>query len=120
MLAEQAGFFVKNGYQPTATTQNLECAAAAGGAPLKSDRREDVLRFIEKHFGPVWRFEASKGATIFHVEARREIAASRPTTPITAASALGRGCGREARGRGFGRQLLLASIEKIARTVTAG
>ena len=120
-----ARFFRKLGYVETATTQNLICEAsgeqrAASGttrAQSAAARREEVLDFIEKHFGPIWRFEASKGKTIFHVEESGEIAG------FSTHDANNRGLGwfgptgvaASHRGRGLGRELLLASLADLAR-----
>jgi len=76
-----------------------------------------VLHFIEHYFGPIWRFEASLGETIFHVEHEGQIAG------FSTHDANNRGLGffgptgvaPEWRGRGFGRQLLLASLADLAR-----
>jgi len=113
-------FFQSLGYGETARTQNLEAELPAGegaGAPLRSDRREDVLDFIERYFGPIWRFEASLGATIFYVEHEGQIAG------FSTHDANNRGLGffgptgvaPQWRGRGFGRQLLLASLADLQR-----
>jgi GNAT superfamily N-acetyltransferase len=111
-------FFQSLGYGETARTQNLEAELPAGegaGTPPRSDRREDVLNFIEHHFGPIWRFEASLGATIFYVEHEGQIAG------FSTHDANNRGLGffgptgvaPQWRGRGFGRQLLLASLADL-------
>src|SRR5438034_10133556 len=46
-------FFRKRGYKQTATTQNLVAAATGDRRPatVKSDRRKQVLEFVERHFG---------------------------------------------------------------------
>jgi mycothiol synthase len=113
---EVARFFRKRGYAETARTQNLS-ASTTGEQRAASDERERVLAFIEKTFGPIWRFEASKGATIFHVENRGEIVG------FSTHEANNRGLGffgptgvaESHRGRGFGRQLLLASLADLRR-----
>jgi GNAT superfamily N-acetyltransferase len=113
-------FFQSRGFVETARTQNLEVNLPAGegaGAPPRLDRREDVLTFIEHYFGAIWRFEASLGATIFHVEHESQIAG------FSTHDANNRGLGffgptgvaPQWRGHGFGRQLLLASLADLHR-----
>jgi GNAT superfamily N-acetyltransferase len=112
-------FFQSLGYGETARTQNLEAELSGAQAilPARSDRREDVLNFIEHYFGPIWRFEASLGATIFYVEHQGQIAG------FSTHDANNRGLGffgptgvaPQWRGRGFGRQLLLASLADLHR-----
>ncbi|HUJ15127.1 MAG TPA: GNAT family N-acetyltransferase [Thermoanaerobaculia bacterium] len=126
-----ARFFRKCGYVETVTTQNLICEAsgeqraasgttrvqsAARRSPLAA-RRNEVLAFIEKHFGAIWRFEAAKAKTIFHVEEDGEIAG------FSTHDANNRGLGwfgptgvaKSHRGRGLGRELLLASLADLGR-----
>lgn len=120
-------FFQSLGYGETARTQNLEAELSGAQAipslrsgqalPARSDRREDVLDFIERYFGPIWRFEASLGATIFYVEHEGQIAG------FSTHDANNRGLGffgptgvaPQCRGLGFGRQLLLASLADLHR-----
>lgn len=112
-------FFQSLGYGETARTQNLEAKLSGAQAilPALSDRREDVLDFIERYFGPMWRFEASLGATIFYVEHEGQIAG------FSTHDANNRGLGffgptgvaPQWRGRGYGRQLLLASLADLSR-----
>ena len=112
-------FFQSLGYGETARTQNLEAKLSGAQAilPARSDRREDVLDFIEHYFGPIWRFEASLGATIFYVEHEGQIAG------FSTHGANNRGLGffgptgvaPQWRERGFGRQLLLASLADLQR-----
>ncbi len=118
-------FFVKRGYQETARTQNL--VADVGGGELGAIRatqqtRDRVLNFIEKEFGRIWRFEASRAfenepATMFYAEVDGEIAG------FAAHEANNRGLGffgptgvaRAHRGRGLGAQLLHASLIDLHR-----
>jgi len=112
-------FFQSLGCGETARTQNLEAELSGAQAilPARSDRREDVLDFIDHYFGPIWRFEASLGATIFYVEHEGQIAG------FSTHDANNRGLGffgptgvaPQWRGRGFGRQLLLASLADLSR-----
>lgn len=121
------GFFLKRGYRETANTQNLvvELRESVGGAGV--DRasihgRERVLDFIEKEFGRIWRFEASRAfqndpPTMFYVEAAGQIAG------FAAHEANNRGLGffgptgvvRTQRGRGLGARLLQASLADLRR-----
>jgi mycothiol synthase len=119
-------FFTTQGYGETARTQNLEVELGVAQAILpasadkivcatQSDDRLAVLNFIERTFGPIWRFEASHGATIFYVEHEGKIAG------FSTHEANNRGLGffgptgvaPELRGRGIGRQLLLASLADL-------
>ena len=115
---EVARFFRKRGYIETARTQNLICES--GGQtilPVLSDDREKALAFINKNFGPIWRFEASKGKTIFYVEDRGEIAGF--STHNANNQGLGwfgpTGVAKSHRGRGLGRALVLASLADLER-----
>jgi ribosomal protein S18 acetylase RimI-like enzyme len=109
-----ADFFVKRG-RKTAETQNLiavtpsvsEGPGRAGGAT-----RDRVLAFIKREFGNIWHFEASRTEALHYIEHEGEIAG------FAAHSANNKGLGffgptgvaRHLRGRGYGRQLLLASL----------
>lgn len=111
-------FFRKRGYADAGRTQNLSAPTDnRQPATVKDDRREDVLQFIEQTFGKIWRFEASKAEKIFYAEAEGEIAA------FAAQEANNRGLGAfgptgvapRFRGRGFGREVLLASLRELRR-----
>lgn len=113
-----AGFFRKRGYAETARTQNLVCELGGQAIlPVLASDRDHVLEFIEQNFGPIWRFEAAKGKTIFHVKDGDRIAG------FSTHEANNRGLGffgptgvAEAyRGRGYGRALLLASLAHLGR-----
>ena len=109
-------FFKKRGYQQTAETQNLIAKTANGGRRTADGDREATLEFIERNFGKIWRFEASHAETIFHVEVDGEIAG------FATHEANNRGLGffgptgvaERFRGRGLGRDLLLASLSDLA------
>jgi GNAT superfamily N-acetyltransferase len=134
VMESHADFFRTRGYEQTGRTQNLvaDTAAADGSAESPSQARrgsfavfaaqddtarERVLHFIEKNFGPIWRFEARRGATILFVEHGGEIAG------FSTHEANNRGLGvfgptgvlPSARGHGFGRALLLASLADLRR-----
>jgi GNAT superfamily N-acetyltransferase len=110
------GFLHRRGYAETASTHNLEAdlsAAQAAVGPLRTtpEVMGGVLGFIEREFGRIWRFEASRG-TLLHVVVDGEIAG------FSAYEANNRGLGsfgptgvaRSMRNRGLGRQLLHASL----------
>ena len=116
-------FFKKRGYEETVTTQNLQWSAQnrrrgrrRPTEVVSSDSREEVLTFIEEHFGAIWRFEASRGETIFHVRVDGAIAG------FATHEANNRGLGffgptgvaERFRGHGLGTQLLLASLADLA------
>ena len=127
ILESMVAFFAKRGYRETNRTNNLEAAfgvrrldAAFEGAvkPAHSEGdRQRVLAFIAREFSPIWRFEAERGATIFYAEERGEIAG------FATHEANNRGLGwfgptgvaKRFRGRGFGRDLLLASLADLRR-----
>jgi len=130
-------FFRRRGYVETARTWNLiwsgavapalsEVEGAADGLrrpkrpPLRD--RDRVLDFIEREFGPIWRFEAAKAfgrdvPTLFIEEVDGEIAG------FAAHDVNNRGLGffgppgvkQSMRGRGIGCRLLLASLADLHR-----
>ena len=140
-------FFTKRGYRETARTQNLIChseppqdgeesaSQERGGsfaveacpeqapqarverAAQDDKHREAVLHFIEQNFGPIWRFEASRGAALFSVEHDGQIAG------FSTHEANNRGLGtfgpagvsEALRGHGLGRKLLVASLADLSR-----
>jgi predicted N-acetyltransferase YhbS len=113
-----ARFFRKRGYAETARTQTLICESGGQAIlPVHSEDRERVLPFIEKNFGPIWRFEAAKGKTIFHVEVDGEIAGF--STHDANNQGLGwfgpTGVAHRYRGRGLGHVLLRASLADLRR-----
>ena len=111
-----ARFFRKCGYVETARTQTLMCESG-GQAVLPAGDRERVLHFIEKNFGRMWRFEAAKGKTIFHVEVDGEIAGF--STHNANNHGLGwfgpTGVAKAYRGGGLGHLLLRASLADLNR-----
>lgn len=122
VLEEQTGFFMNRGYQETARTQNLETTELPGAGCQVPDvqpatgNRQPILEFIERHFGPIWAFEASKGI-LFHTEENGEI------TGFAAHEANNRGLGffgptgvaPAHRGKGLGQQLLRACLADARR-----
>jgi GNAT superfamily N-acetyltransferase len=119
------GFFVKRGYQEIARTQNLIADVRRGESEAiraTPATHERVLAFIEKEFGRIWRFEASRAfendpPTIFYAEVDGEIAG------FAAHEANNRGLGffgptgvaKKHRGRGLGARLLHASLIDLHR-----
>jgi len=109
-------FFRKHGYAEKARTWNLE-------VPLTEEPRNRgteepnarVLSFIEQHFGRIWRFESSRARGIVISETNGEI------TGFAAYEANNRGLGvfgptgvaKPLRGRGIGRELLLAALAEL-------
>src|SRR5581483_42414 len=64
VLESMVPFFTARGYRTTARTNNLECdtglsraGSSAVFAARGKKRREHVLEFIAREFGPIWRFE---------------------------------------------------------------
>ena len=120
--AATLAFFRKRGYRETARTQNLSASTSveSGPQPAKaakagSPQFDAALDFIDRAFGPIWRFESSHARTIFYVEVDGEIAG------FATQEANNRGLGffgptgvdPRFRGRGLGRDLLLASLAEL-------
>jgi GNAT superfamily N-acetyltransferase len=112
---ELAGFFEKFGRRKE-ETQNL-IALSVGQALLpvraaEGQARVPVLHFIRCEFGEIWHFEAQNARTLHYIEHDNEIAG------FAANDANNKGLGffgptgvaKHLRGRGYGRQLLLASL----------
>jgi GNAT superfamily N-acetyltransferase len=118
VLESMVPFFTKRGFHETARTHNLVVDALPSEIPknLHHDR-DRVLDFIERTFGPIWRFEALRGANIFSIEHEGQIAG------FSTHEANNRGLGsfgpigvaETFRGQGFGRRLLLASLADLKR-----
>jgi len=119
---ETIRFFTKRHYIETAETHNL-IAGTNVSAPAEPrrpapDERDQILPFIEKHFGCAWRFEAARAfendpPTIFVIDG----------AGFAAHEANNRGLGtfgptgvvEEMRGRGLGTLLVRASLADLAR-----
>ena len=118
VLESVVPFFTKRGFRETARTHNLNAEPLPAGVPdnLHHDR-ERVLDFIGRTFGPIWRFEAGRGASLFSIEHDGEIAG------FSTHEANNRGIGsfgpigvaEKFRGHGFGKKLLLASLADLRR-----
>ncbi|HEY8183666.1 MAG TPA: hypothetical protein VII32_15590, partial [Thermoanaerobaculia bacterium] len=62
-------FFTTRGFHETARTHNLVVDELPTEVPKNMQHDADrVLDFISRNFGPVWRFEAMRGATVFSIE----------------------------------------------------
>ena len=118
VLASSLPFFTKRGFHETARTHNLVTENLPAEIPKNMQHdSERVLDFIGRNFGPIWRFEARRGATVFSIEHEGEIAG------FSTHEANNRGLGtfgpigvaEKFRGHGFGKQLLLASLADLRR-----
>jgi GNAT superfamily N-acetyltransferase len=123
-------FFLRRGYRAGASTTNLEVDLAKFDVIPDSVRRatqaerERVLAFVEREFGPMWRFETShaflhSAPTFFYV-----LDDGGAIGGFAAHDANNRGLGffgptgvaKHLRGRGLGRALLLASLADLRRS----
>jgi GNAT superfamily N-acetyltransferase len=111
-------FFTRRGFHETARTHNLVVDELPTEIPKNMQHEADrVLDFISRNFGPIWRFEAMRGATVFSIEHQGEIAG------FSTHEANNRGLGsfgpigvaEKFRGHGFGKELLLASLADLRR-----
>lgn len=118
-------FFLKRGWHQTVSTQNLETTslpATIPGGVLRAThaRRDEILAFIEREFGRIWRFEVTPAfdrasPPLFVTEEAGTI------TGFAAHDVNNRGLGffgptgvaKPMRGRGLGRTLLLASLADL-------
>ena len=109
-----AGFFERFGHK-TAETQNLIAVTpSVSEGPGRADgaMRERVLDFVRRQFGEIWFFEAQRAESIHYIEHNNEIAG------FAANDANNKGLGffgptgvaKDLRGRGYGAQLLRASL----------
>jgi GNAT superfamily N-acetyltransferase len=111
-------FFTRRGYRETVRTHNLIAEKLPDSIPEGVQRDgQRALDFVEKEFGAIWRFEASRGATIFCVENGGTIAG------FSTHDANNRGLGffgptgvaESFRDQSLGRLLLLASLADLRR-----
>ena len=118
VLPRDVPFFQKRGYVEQARTWNLEgVLGSSGPRAVVSRGPEDprTLMFIEEHFGKIWRFESSRARGIVTTESGGAI------TGFAAYEANNRGLGvfgptgvmKSMRGRGLGRELLLAALAEL-------
>lgn len=118
VLPQHLPFFQKQGYVEKARTWNLLWTAAASPPLLKAAAQppqSKVLDFIEQNFGRIWRFESSRATGIVTTEDHGAI------TGFAAYEANNRGLGtfgptgvaKSLRGRGIGRELLLAALAEL-------
>jgi GNAT superfamily N-acetyltransferase len=126
---EARRFFHARGYIETRWTYNLDVgldgitAAEANGVRRPSHEESDgVLEFVEREFGQIWRFEASKA---FESEVPQAVISEErgAITGFAVHDVNNRGLGffgptgvaKSLRGRGFGCALLLASLADMRR-----
>ncbi len=118
VLEPLAPFFAARGYTETARVHNLIVEPLPESIPSEVRRDgERVLDFIEHDFGPIWRFEARRGASVFYAQDGEEIVG------FCTHEANNRGLGSfgptgvriSARGRGLGKLLALASLADLRR-----
>jgi len=108
--AIEPAFFVRRGWRQTASTQNLETtdlpkALPPGVERATHARRDEILSFIEREFGRIWRFEVTPAfdrdpPTLFVTEDENAI------TGFAAHDVNNRGLG-------FGARLLHASLADL-------
>lgn len=120
-------FFKKRGYIESRWTWNLETSELPTSIPdgvrrAGHDDRERVLAFIEREFGSVWRFETSRAfdreiPPLFVFEDNGSVAgfAAHDINNVGLGFFGPTGVARSERGRGLGRQLLLASLADLRR-----
>ena len=120
VLASDEGtlaFFRKRGFVEKARIWNLkvELAAVSPRNRATEQPRNRVLSFIEQNFGKIWRFESSRARGIVTTEDHGTL------TGFAAYEANNRGLGvfgptgvaKSMRGRGIGRDLLLAALAEL-------
>lgn len=122
---DTVNFLTRRGWRQTAATHNLEASTDVGSheaTRATGADRERVLAFIEREFGRMWRFEVTPAfdrelPPLFFSDENGAV------TGFAAHDVNNRGLGffgptgvaRAARGRGLGRQLLLASLADLRR-----
>jgi len=125
--AESLAFFRNRGCGETTSTQNLITSELPSEIPPNVQRvsdqsRERVLGFIRSEFGAIWRFETSRAfvndpPTLFFVEHDGKVAgfAAHDANNRNLGFFGPAGVAKSLRGRGLGRQLLLASLADLRR-----
>ena len=120
-------FFRNRGYIESRWTWNLETSQLPESVPAGICRashadRDHVLDFIGREFGPIWRFECSRAfdrevPPLFFLEHSGEIAgfAAHDINNVGLGFFGPTGVAKHERGRGFGRELLLASLADLRR-----
>jgi GNAT superfamily N-acetyltransferase len=120
-------FFRKRGYIESRWTWNLETTELPDSIPggiLRATHAdsERLLRFIEREFGAIWRFECSRAfdrdvPPIFIAEFAGRIAgfAAHDVNNVGLGFFGPTGVARDLRGNGFGRALLQASLSDLRR-----
>ncbi|HSP16368.1 MAG TPA: GNAT family N-acetyltransferase [Thermoanaerobaculia bacterium] len=112
-------FFAKRGYRQTGETWNLHVEIRDSGFGVRELRtpnpelRTAMLAFIAHNFNPAWAFEANRAVIAHYL----------PNIGFAVAEANNRGQGtfgpagvvESARGRGYGRQLLMACLADLHR-----
>ena len=106
-------FFIRRGYREVSHHWNLHVDLHGGQAPLPVTicPPPQMLAFVEKHFGRAWRFEAERATIAHYIDG----------VGFAVAEANNRGLGtfgptgvaKTFRGRGYGRQLLLACLADL-------
>ena len=108
----EPAFFTKRGYREVRRTWNLH--AETGDSRFEIREREPrMLDFVQRHFGPAWRFEAERAQIAHYIE----------DIGFAVAEANNRGLGTfgptgvadEHRGHGYGHQLLQRALGSLAK-----
>lgn len=114
VLERDVPFFTRNGYVERGFTWNLAATVSSAGPRMQtipaSDRR--FLAFVEKEFGKIWAFEASRALSAIYME----------NIGFAVVEANNRGLGtfgptgvaKQHRGQGHGRTLLRAALAELA------
>lgn len=117
VLEKDAGFFKKHRYEERASTWNLEAPVIARvtvpneDVPNVAASDPRFLAFVEREFGRIWAFEASRARSAIYIENigfavieanNRGLGTFGPT-----------GVAKRHRGKGYGRTLLLAALAEL-------
>lgn len=114
VLERDAPFFIRHGYEERGFTWNLDATVSSAGERMQTipvgDRQ--FLAFVEREFGRIWRFEASRARSAIYLENigfavieanNRGLGTFGPT-----------GVAKEHRGKGYGRTLLRGAVAELA------